>query len=74
MESFQVSADFAMDGVAAGDNLAARFKKINPGVWEYRLTNPPPRLQRGTLTVSIRDRQGNTTRIERVFSVGTNRR
>ena len=28
---------------------------------EYRLTQPLTRLERGVLTVAVRDRQGNTT-------------
>jgi len=33
------------------------------------LANPIVDLPRGGLTVSIRDRQGNVTRVERTFSV-----
>jgi hypothetical protein len=67
--SFEVVADFAVDGVAAGQNLAGRFKSVAPGVSELVLSIPL-RLARGTLRVSVKDRQGNVTRIERTFSAG----
>jgi hypothetical protein len=68
-DSFQVIADFAMDGMPAGTNLAPRFKSKSHGVWEFRLATPIMALSRGTLRVSVKDRQGNVTRIERTFSV-----
>jgi hypothetical protein len=70
MASFQVVADFPVNGAAAGDNLAAKFKPASTGVWELTLDKPLAALQSGKLTVSIKDRQGNTTRLERTFSVG----
>jgi hypothetical protein len=69
MDSFHVTADFAIDGVKAGEDLAARFKSVAAGVWELRFTNPPASLPHARLQVEVRDRQGNTTRIERVFSL-----
>jgi hypothetical protein len=69
MESFAVTADFAIDGAEAGANLAASFKPVSPGVWELRLKDLITELASGTLTVSIKDRQGNVTRIERTFDV-----
>jgi hypothetical protein len=70
MDSFEVSADFSVDGVAAGTNLAAKFKPRADGVWEFALATPLANLPRGKLTVLVKDRQGNTTRIERTFSAG----
>jgi hypothetical protein len=69
MDSFQVVADFALDGVAAGQNLAPKFKAKTPGVWELTLSRPLTELPKGKLIVSVQDRQGNITRIERAFSV-----
>src|SRR5207237_8604425 len=40
------------------------IKKIQ-GVWELELASPLANLPRGQLTVSVRDRQGNESRIER---------
>ncbi len=70
MKSFSVTADFPIDGVKAGENLAPRFKSASQGVWEYRLEKAMTDLPRGTLTVAVRDRQGNLTRIVRTISVG----
>ena len=67
--AFQVVADFALDGVKAGENLAPRFKAKTPGVWELPLARPLTELPKGKLIVSVQDHQGNITRIERIFSV-----
>jgi hypothetical protein len=69
LNSFQVVADFPVDGIAAGENLAAKFQVKTDGVWEWKLATPIEDLERGKLTVSIKDKQGNLSRIERVFSV-----
>jgi hypothetical protein len=71
MDSFQVVADFTLAGRAAGENLASKFAAKSPGVWEWTLARPLTELPRGKLTVSVRDRQGNVTRIERTFGVGS---
>jgi hypothetical protein len=67
--TFQVTADFRLDGVPAGENLARKFQPKGDGVWELRLAAPLARVARGKLTIAIKDRQGNTSRIERTFSV-----
>src|SRR6185437_14917032 len=69
MDSFQVMADFPLDGAPAGKNLASQFKAKTPGVWELTLSEPLTKLAKGKLTVSIKDRQGNITKIERTLSV-----
>ena len=66
---FTVVADFTVDGVPAGTNLAPRFREAAPGVWELPLAAPLS-VPRGRLTVSVRDRAGNVTRTERTFSAG----
>jgi Hydrazine synthase alpha subunit middle domain len=68
-ESFRVVADFPVDDVPAGQNLASRFKAKTPGVWELVLSRPLKKLPKARLTVSVKDRQGNRTRVERTFSV-----
>jgi hypothetical protein len=70
LKTFAVTADFPIDGAAAGANLAGRFKPKSQGVWEWRLTKPVTKLGRGKVTVSVADRQGNVTRVERTISVG----
>jgi hypothetical protein len=69
-KSFEVVADFAVDGVPAGTNLAAKFQALSGWRWELALAKPITSLPRGKLSVSIRDRQGNVTCVERTFSVG----
>src|SRR5262249_46568714 len=66
---FHVVADFAVNDVPAGGDLAAKFRPAGPGVWQLPLS-PPLRTARGKLTVSVKDRQGNVTRVERTFSAG----
>ncbi len=69
MKTFKVTANFDIDGVKAGENLASRFKTTSTGVWEMRPTAPPDAVSHGKMRVEIRDRQGNSTRIERTFSL-----
>ncbi len=69
MKSFHVTADFDLDGVAAGTDLSGRFRPLTTGVWELRLKTPLGELKKGTLKVSVRDRQGNVSKIVRTFSV-----
>jgi hypothetical protein len=73
MDSFEVTADFPLAGLPAGENLAAKFHLKTQGVWEMSLDKPLTDLRRGTLTVSVKDRQGNLSRIDRVFSVSKGR-
>jgi hydrazine synthase alpha subunit-like protein len=68
--SITVKADFPVDGAKPGEELAPRFKETSPGVRELTLATPVRDLERGTLTIGVKDRQGNVTRIERTFSVG----
>ena len=69
MRSFQVTTSFPVDGVRAGQNLASRFRQVSDGVWELKLATPIQQLASGSISVSIKDQQGNVTRIERQFSV-----
>src|SRR5262249_38999620 len=68
-DSFSVVADFPIDGVAAGEDLAKKFQALPDHRWELRLARPITELPRGKLTVSVKDVQGNVSRIERTFSV-----
>jgi hypothetical protein len=65
--SFEVVADFAVNGAVAGQNLASQFKSLGGGVFEWRLSSSVS-VPRGKLTVSVKDKQGNVTRIERIFA------
>ena len=68
-ESLEVRASFVVNGIAAGENLTSKFQPKSPGVWELKLTEPIRRLPAGLLTVAVRDREGNWSRIERKFRV-----
>ncbi len=70
MRTFRVTADFPVDGTAAGTNLAGRFRAVSPSVWELKLAEPITRLKTGALTVTVSDNQGNESWVERSFSVG----
>jgi hypothetical protein len=69
-KSFHVAASVPVDGTAAGEDLAPRFRPAGQGVWELKLKTPLTDLQKAKLIVSIKDRQGNVSRVERTFSVG----
>jgi len=69
--TFTVIADFEIDGIAAGENLAGRFKQAGDGVWELKVAKPIAALDAAKLTVSVKDQQGNITRIDRAFTVKT---
>ena len=69
LASFRVVANAEIDGVPAGQNLAAKFSAKTPGVWELKLAAPIARLGKGKLDISVQDRRGNVTHIERSFTV-----
>jgi hypothetical protein len=71
MKTFHVTADFAINGRKAGENLADQFRVNSHGVWELVLDKSIANLPRANLTVSVKDRQGNVSRIDRTFSVGS---
>lgn len=69
LDTLHVSADFAVDGMPACSNLASRFKAKSQGVWELILATPLQEVPHGKLLVSVKDRQGNISRVERSLSV-----
>ena len=69
LDSLTVTADFPVNGIPAGTNLADRFQALPGSRWQMKFTRPIRRLKQGILTVSIRDRQGNVSRITRRFAV-----
>ena len=48
---------------------ANRFKPTSKGVWEWKLDQPQENLSAAKLDVSVKDKQGNTSRLVRSFSV-----
>lgn len=67
LTSLSVTFDFAVDDAKPNVNLAERFKPVTQGVWELKLAKPIASMDRGTLTVVVRDRQGNTTKLADVL-------
>ena len=67
--SLMVTATFVVNGHVAGMNLAPHFRSRSQGVLELKLDQPFVTDREETLTVTIKDRQGNVSRIERVFRV-----
>ncbi len=67
LNSFSVVADFPVDGAAAGENLASKFQPLAGSRWEYKLSKPVARPARGTLTVTIRDNEGNQSQVVRAL-------
>mgnify|MGYP000854040505 CR=1 FL=1 len=57
------------DLFTTGGNLAPQFRPAGAGIWELPLSSPLT-VASGRLTVSVRDRAGNVTRVERVFAAG----
>jgi hypothetical protein len=68
-KSFRVTADCELAGKPAGENLAPLFARTGDGIWEWRLSEPLRSIPQGTLTVTIRDQQGNESRTARTFSI-----
>jgi len=67
-DGLHVTADFPIAGTKPGDEFASRFRSTADGVWEWKLDNPLRGVKSGKLTVAVRDKQGNETRIVRTFS------
>jgi Hydrazine synthase alpha subunit middle domain len=70
MKTFSVKANFSVNGVPAGGELARKFTLKSQGVWELRLDKPLTKLAHGKVILTVADRQGNIARTERLFSVG----
>jgi hypothetical protein len=69
-KTLSLTADFAVDDLAPGAELAARLKPLSPGVWQLQLLKPIETLAVAAIMVSVKDRQGNVTRIQRTFWIG----
>jgi hypothetical protein len=68
--SFDVRADFAVNGRAAGSQLSDLVQDLGDGRRRIALSPAIPTLVRGVLTVAVADQQGNVQRQQRVFGVG----
>jgi len=70
LDTLRITADFVIDDVKPGINLADLFKEKSQGVWEMTLKKPLTALVRGKLVVSVTDKQGSGHRVERTIAVG----
>jgi hypothetical protein len=68
-DSFLVKADFAIAGHGIDENLAPHFRRIDEGVYELKLKQPLTSSGKKSISVSIKDRQGNIVRIDRTFVI-----
>jgi hypothetical protein len=68
-ESFYVSLNVDVDGMAAGTNLATKFREQSQGVWVYELKTALASNAVIMMTARIADQQGNITTMERRFTV-----
>ncbi|WP_020408140.1 hypothetical protein [Hahella ganghwensis] len=67
--SLEIYADFEIEEVVPGSSLKHKFTQIADGVYEMKFASRVVSLQNGTLYVSVKDKQGNITRVERSFSI-----
>jgi hypothetical protein len=67
--SLDVRASLPLQGRKAGENLANLFEAGRAGAWRLALDAPIDNLAEGVIKVQVRDRAGNLTRLDRVFSV-----
>ena len=66
--SLSVVANFAVNGIAAGTELAASFSQSD-SVWQLAVSPPITSLQAGELVVMVKDKAGNFSKIDRTFSI-----
>jgi len=70
MDTFRVTANVEIAGVPAGENLAGKFARLPDSRWELKLDKPLPRAAELVLKVSVQDKAGNGSRIERSLPAG----
>jgi hypothetical protein len=72
-QSLSVKADFAVNGKAAGSELAGDFTSVGDGVWAMNISPVIVTLRAGKITARVKDLAGNESVIERSFSKTGNR-
>jgi hypothetical protein len=70
LSTFQVRANFTVNGQPAGNDLVSSMQNQGGGVYRLQLGDAITMLDDGLLTVEIADNQGNINKVERKFSVG----
>ena len=69
LSSLSVTANFVIDNIPEGENLASAMTEISDGVYQLQLGKPISHLKNGRLNVTVKDLQGNITRVSRHFSI-----
>ena len=71
LQTFSVTSTLEINGHAPGQNFAPHFRETTPGVWElpFKKPLPPNTIKTAQWTVSIRDKQGNETKVVRILKV-----
>jgi len=67
--SLSVTSDQVVNGRPAGAELASLALPASDGIWTITLSTPIAQVTNAHVRVSIRDVQGNVTRVDREFSV-----
>ena len=71
MRSLSIRANFKINGKRIGAELASFFSQTNNHIWTMPVNPAITHLRNGEITISIKDKQGNTTQIVRSFSIAT---
>ncbi|HVM95187.1 MAG TPA: hypothetical protein VMT89_02305, partial [Candidatus Acidoferrales bacterium] len=71
ISSLSVYADVDIEGRSAGSELSDLFSQVDDGIYQLALSTPITAVTNGHLHASVRDNQGNITRANQRFSVGT---
>ena len=71
IRSLSVRANFKINGKRVGAELAPLFSQTDNHIWTMPINPAITNLRDGEITVSIKDKQGNVSKIVRNFSVVT---
>jgi predicted CXXCH cytochrome family protein len=69
--SLSVKANFPVNGERVGAELASLFTETGDHIWTMQINPALTSLPSGEITISIKDKQGNLTRLVRSFSIVT---
>ena len=68
-ESLNVVTDFTVNSKAAGENLADQFRNVGTGIFELVLETPFAAPGEHSISLSVKDGQGNAATIKRTFRI-----
>jgi len=68
-ESLNVVTDFTVNSKAAGENLADQFRNVGTGIFELVLETPFVAPGEHSISLSVKDGQGNAATIKRTFRI-----